>query len=357
MMRSALSPLSPLSSCAAAPGETRNGRTALRVFVLLAFALVLAGCQHGQPRTLAPRKGDEIVVAGQLFHIGTPVVTWMDPGGYDAYRVERRFVPLAESSWEATRAAAPHVRTPNRYGLRQGGLTPTEIERVRGGGWDLPTLQRVVDQFVLHYDVCGISKACFDVLHDQRGLSVHFMLDVDGTIYQTLDLKERAWHATTSNDRSIGIEIANMGAYRATEKHPFARWYGRDAKGTVLTVPPELGDGAVRTPGFVGRPDRADPVTGEIQGDTLTQYDLTPEQYEALIKLTAALCTVFPKITCDYPRDAAGALVTRKLPDAELRAYQGVLGHFHIQTNKVDPGPALQWDRVINGARQLLGRR
>ncbi|MBM3873341.1 MAG: N-acetylmuramoyl-L-alanine amidase [Verrucomicrobia bacterium] len=356
-MRSALSPLSPLSSCAAAPGETRNGRTALRVFVLLAFALVLAGCQHGQPRTLAPRKGDEIVVAGQLFHIGTPVVTWMDPGGYDAYRVERRFVPLAESSWEATRAAAPHVRTPNRYGLRQGGLTPTEIERVRGGGWDLPTLQRVVDQFVLHYDVCGISKACFDVLHDQRGLSVHFMLDVDGTIYQTLDLKERAWHATTSNDRSIGIEIANMGAYRATEKHPFARWYGRDAKGTVLTVPPELGDGAVRTPGFVGRPDRADPVTGEIQGDTLTQYDLTPEQYEALIKLTAALCTVFPKITCDYPRDAAGALVTRKLPDAELRAYQGVLGHFHIQTNKVDPGPALQWDRVINGARQLLGRR
>jgi N-acetylmuramoyl-L-alanine amidase len=348
----------PLTSpCAAAPGASRTDRTALRVFVLLAFALALAGCQHGQPRTFAPRKGDEIVVAGQFFHIGTPVVTWMDPGGYDAYRVERRFVPLAESSWEATRAAAPHVRTPNRYGLRQGGLTPTEIERVRGGGWDLPTLQRVVDQFVLHYDVCGISKACFDVLHDQRGLSVHFMLDVDGTIYQTLDLKERAWHATTSNDRSIGIEIANMGAYRATEKHPFARWYGRDAKGTVLTVPPELGDGAVRTPGFVGRPDRADPVTGEIQGDTLTQYDLTPQQYEALIKLTAALCTVFPKITCDYPRDAAGALVTRKLPDAELRAYQGVLGHFHIQTNKVDPGPALQWDRVINGARQLLGRR
>lgn len=345
------------SPCAAAAGASRTGRTALRVFVLLAFALALAGCQHGQPRTFAPRKGDEIVVAGQFFHIGTPVVTWMDPGGYDAYRVERRFVPLAESGWEATRAAAPAVRTPNRYGLRQGGLTPAEIERVRGGGWDLPTLQRVVDQFVLHYDVCGISKACFDVLHDQRGLSVHFMLDVDGTIYQTLDLKERAWHATTSNDRSIGIEIANMGAYRATEKHPFARWYGRDAKGTVLTIPPGLGDPALRTPGFVGRPDRPDPVTGEIQGDTLTQYDLTPEQYEALVKLTAALCTVFPKIRCDYPRDAAGALVTRKLPDDELRAYQGVLGHFHVQANKVDPGPALQWDRVIDGARRLLGQR
>jgi len=37
---------------------------------------------------------------------------------------------------------------------------------------------------------------CFKVLHDHRDLSVHFMLDLDGTIYQTLDLKERAWHAT-----------------------------------------------------------------------------------------------------------------------------------------------------------------
>jgi N-acetyl-anhydromuramyl-L-alanine amidase AmpD len=75
------------------------------------------------------------------------------------------------------------------------------------------------------------------------------------------------------------------------------------------------------------------------------------------VKLTAALCAVFPKINCDYPRDASGAVVTRKLPDDVLRNYQGVLGHFHIQANKVDPGPALQWDRVINGARELLGQR
>lgn len=356
MMRSALSPLSPLSSCAAAPGETRNGRTALRVFVLLAFALVLAGCQHGQPRTLAPRKGDEIVVAGQLFHIGTPVVTWMDPGGYDAYRVERRFVPLAESSWEATRAAAPHVRTPNRYGLRQGGLTPTEIERVRGGGWDLPTLQRVVDQFVLHYDVCGISKACFDVLHDQRGLSVHFMLDVDGTIYQTLDLKERAWHATTSNDRSIGIEIANMGAYPPGDTKVLDEWYHRDAAGRpFIKIPERLGDPMIYTKNFTGRPARPDPVPGNIQKTDLVQYDLTPEQYAALTQLTAALCRIFPKIACDYPRGPDGRLATTRLPDAELKAFGGVIGHYHIQTNKVDPGPAFDWDRVIAGARKLLG--
>src|ERR1041385_3139945 len=108
--------------------------------------------------------------------------------------------------------------------MRTNGLTAEEIERVRGGGWDLPLLQKVVDQFVIHFDVCGVSRECFNVLHDHRDLSVHFMLDIDGTLYQTLDLKERAWHATTSNNRSIGIEIANMGAYRSEESRALHEW-------------------------------------------------------------------------------------------------------------------------------------
>jgi N-acetyl-anhydromuramyl-L-alanine amidase AmpD len=86
----------------------------------------------------------------------------------------------------------------------------------------------------------------------------------------------------------------------------------------------------------------------------LVQYDFTPEQYEALIKLTATLCKVLPRITCDYPKDAAGNLITKKLPDEELENYHGVLGHYHVQTNKVDPGPAFQWEHVIGHARRLL---
>ena len=93
-------------------------------------------------------------------------------------------------------------------------LSPEELDRVRGGGWDLPTLRRIVDQFVLHYDAAGTSRTCFRILHDVRGLSVHFMLDLDGTIYQTLDAKERAWHATTSNDRAFGCTAASWCADR-----------------------------------------------------------------------------------------------------------------------------------------------
>jgi N-acetyl-anhydromuramyl-L-alanine amidase AmpD len=236
------------------------------------------------------------------------------------------------------------------------GLSDEEFERVRGGGWTLPQLQERIDQFVMHYDVCGTSRTCFRVLHDQRYLSVHFMLDLDGTIYQTLDVKERAWHATISNDRSVGIEIANMGAYSAKEQDPFSQWYAQDERGTRITIPSRLGDGGIRTPNFVGRPARPEPVVGLIGTRELRQYDLTPQQYSSLIKLTATLHKVLPKIALDYPRDAAGQPLTRVLNPDEWQTFTGVLGHFHVQDNKSDPGPAFDWDKVINGARRELGQ-
>jgi N-acetylmuramoyl-L-alanine amidase len=304
-----------------------------------------------------PRQGDEIMVCGQLYHTTTRVVLWTDPGGYDAYRVERRFAPLEESGWKATQAAgkAPDLNDPSRYGMRQSGLSKEEIERVRGGGWDLPQLAKVVDQFVIHFDVCGTSKRCFQVLHDARGLSVHFMLDVDGTIYQTLDLKERAFHATIANGRSVGIEVANIGAYPEQNAEPLLRWYQADAAGRIRLVDPETKQTpSTSDPAAVLRPMREQQVTGKIQGQQLHQYDFTPEQYEALARLSATLCTIFPKIRCDYPRDSKGVLVPQKLGGEEYKRYQGILGHYHVQTNKVDPGPAFQWDKLIERSRQLM---
>ncbi|MEQ8618620.1 MAG: peptidoglycan recognition family protein [Lacipirellulaceae bacterium] len=300
------------------------------------------------------RSGDEIMVCGQLFHTTAPVVLWTDPKGYDAYRVERRFSEFETSSWEQSKQANPFLDTPNRYNLRKDTLTKDQIEQVRGGGWTLPLLREVVDQFVMHYDVCGVSQQCFKVLHDGRGLSVHFMLDIDGTIYQTLDLKERAWHATISNTRSIGIEIASIGAYPEDKKAVLERWYTEKADGTILHPPRSLGHLGLRREPFKAMPARPKPVVGTIQGVELYQYDFTPEQYDSLIKLTATLCRVFPKLDCVYPQDDEGKLVPKKLPDDRWRDFQGVLGHYHVQLNKTDPGPAFDWERVIGGANKLL---
>lgn len=317
---------------------------------LLAFPLLLAACA-ARPGTLAyERRGDEIVVAGHYFHTGAPVVLWSDPGGYDAYRVERRFAPYDESGWEASKET---LDTPNRYGLRHKGDWPEPIlDQVRGGAWPLDLLRHTVDQFVIHYDASGTARRCFRTLHDHRGLSVHFLLDVDGTIYQTLDLKERAWHAGPANDRSIGIEIANIGAYvaGADQAATLDKWYAADDDGrTILTIPDAFGAAGIRTPGFVGRPARDEPVRGSINGRDLVQYDLTPEQYASLDKLVTALCRIFPNLERDAPRGPDGRILTdRPLTPDELADFRGILGHHHVTNQKVDPGPAFQWDRILH---------
>src|SRR5947208_1575729 len=91
-------------------------------------AMMLAGWQTAaRPGTFALRRGDEIVVAGKFVHTGTPVVLWLDPGGYDAYRVERRFSPLTNSDWATSHEQDSHLKTPNRYNMRLAGLSDEEI--------------------------------------------------------------------------------------------------------------------------------------------------------------------------------------------------------------------------------------
>ena len=138
---------------------------------------------------------------------------------------------------------------------------------------------------------------------------------------------------------------------------PLKTWYARGDDGrTVITIPGSLKDSGIRDTSAPFHPIRDEPVVGTVQDQKLLQYDLTPQQYDTLTRLTATLCTVFPKIPCDYPRDAEGRLIPRKLPPEDLERYRGILGHYHVQTNKVDPGPAFQWDRVVGGARKLLAQ-
>jgi N-acetylmuramoyl-L-alanine amidase len=201
--------------------------------------------------------------------------------------------------------------------------------------------------------VCGISRTCFKVLQDQRGLSVHFLLDVDGTIYQTLDLREKAHHATIANDFSIGVEIAHPGAWPQPLNADMRRWYEQDELGWRMKYPAWMEETGIRTKDFVARPDRPEVVSGEVQGRTYYQFDYTPQQYASLARLCAGLSRVFPRIRLEAPRNPDGSIVDHVLPEDELRAFDGIVGHFHVQKNKQDPGPAMQWDRLLDQARAL----
>ncbi len=329
----------------------RNDR-ALFILAAAVIAPGLCGCtpaRHGQhPGDRLRRCGDEIVVAGQFFHTGAPVVLWMDPGGYDAYRCRRHFEP------RYIMPLKPEAPTdPNRYGTRRN--LPKDVEkRILDRGWDLDDARRVVDQFVIHYDACGSSARCFKILHDLRGLSVQFMLDIDGTIYQTLDLKERAWHAGTANDRSVGVEIAHIGAYR--DMKTLDEWYKKDFWGwPCVSFPAWMKERDIRTPFFTGRAARKEIVTGTINGRELMQYDFTAEQYDSLARLVATLNCVFPRMQLEVPRTEAGQVRPDVLSEKELADWSGLLGHWHITTGKVDPGPAFDWERLIANARRERG--
>lgn len=281
---------------------------------------------------------DEIVIAGQRFSIGAPVVLWSDPGGYDAYSTE----PFFEGE--------PRADGPTGLRYKPGRARGTEdfIEP------SLNELASLIDQFVLHFDVCGVSRQCFKVLQDIRGLSVHFMLDIDGTLYQTLDLRETAWHARQANPRSIGIEIANIGAYAPDRASDLDKWYTRDEFGWRIALPERLGDGGVRTPDFVGRPARPERVRGVIQNDELEQFDFTAQQYDTLVKLSVVLCKVLPNIEPDAPRDARGIVRTGALSPGDFESFRGILGHDHITSGKSDPGPAMDWERFLDRVREKL---
>ncbi len=305
----------------------RSPRRAYFPAALIALLAALAVLAAGERPP-----GDEIVVGGARVRIGTPVVLWTDRGGYDA-SLRRCFF---DRDRVLPSAPAPGCDTPERIGERAAGP---------------------ITQFVLHFDMAFTSRNCFKVLHDRRGLSVHFLLDLDGTIYQTCDLAARARHARDANDRSVGVEIAHPGCLEDVKG--LAGRYVREADGRVrLDLPASYGLRPVRTRGFVARPARPEPVRGAIHGRALTKYDFTDEQYAALARLAAGLSRALPRIRLEAPRGPDGRVLDRAFPGggAAAAAFEGVVGHYHLQTDKSDPGPAFDWERLLREARAIASR-
>jgi hypothetical protein len=94
--------------------------------------------------------------------------------------------------------------------------------------------KRKINLFVNHWDACRSSKDCFGIL-EKRGLSVHFLIDSDGTIYQTMDLNDLAYHAKGANERSVGVEIANPVELKYQDKkNPRPIMSGASVHGKIL---------------------------------------------------------------------------------------------------------------------------
>jgi hypothetical protein len=169
---------------------------------------------------------------------------------------------------------------------------------------------RDVWYFVNHWDVCLSARRCQSVL-DKRGISVHFLLDNDGTIYQTMDTSHIGWHAggRTANNHSIGIEISN--AYYPK----YQSWYEKN--------------------GFGKRPlIKQARVHGKRMSDHLGFY---PVQIEALKALWKAISVAYD-LPLDTPRKDDGSEYGHVHPDTVKGNFRGFIHHYNLTRKKIDCG-------------------
>ena len=168
--------------------------------------------------------------------------------------------------------------------------------------------ERKINFFVNHWDVCLNSKSCSRVLNS-RGISVHFSIDNDGTIYQMVDMNHAAWHAGSKkwNHSSIGVEITN--AYYPK----YQNWYEKN--------------------GFGPRPVWSDKtVHGRKQPDFLGFYDVQIDALKALWK--AVHLGVGIPYKCQL--DKSGETLYKVSTAAAANRFKGFCSHYHLTNRKID---------------------
>jgi len=167
--------------------------------------------------------------------------------------------------------------------------------------------ERKPNMFVAHWDVCLSSRSCFKVLKN-RGISVHFCIDNDGTIFQLMDCNDIGWHAGNRkvNNNSVGVEISNAYYPKYQELY--------------------------KTKGFGPRPMWRDAkVHGRKLKPFLGFYDVQIDAFKALAK---ALHKAYG-IPLVAPMDGENLLEGID-PDVQKGIFKGIVNHYHVTTRKID---------------------
>jgi len=217
----------------------------------------------------------------------------------------------------------PVEKDPNysNYIVHNGDFLPIEWDKVilwsdkgglsakAGSYYDYTARpKRSVRYFINHWDVCLSSKSCQTVL-DKRGISVHFLIDNDGTIYQTLDMQHGAWHGGKErvNRASVGVEISN--AYYPKYQKTYAKR------------------------GFGERPLVESAWVHGTKLETFT--DFYPKQIEALKALWKAVHNG-ANVPYETPLNQFGKTSTKYEQSVAYGKFAGFVSHYHVSKNKID---------------------
>lgn len=199
-----------------------------------------------------------IIVAGKPFMCSHPVKTWLDTGmhfGPARMRLQTRWVI---NHWTGAENSAEQTYR----GMRE------------------------------HRNALGMPEP----------LSVHFIVDQLGEIFQCADTEARLAHckAGGGNTYGVGIEVINRGHSKNPSK------------------------------GF-----ERSRMNETVHGQLINYGAFFPAQIEAVIALNRSICAAYDLPVRVPLKD--GDVYAGVLPDAYREGYRGCLGHFHLERGKVDP--------------------
>lgn len=187
-------------------------------------------------------------------------------------------------------------------------------------------------KIVLHFTM-GYLKGDIDTLTRQH-VSVPFVIGRNGNIYNIFASKYWSYHLgpgavggnTAMSRECIGIEISNIGPLKKSGNNLVTTYSNSDVYCSID-----------ETSHYLKLPNN-------FRGyEYFAKF--TDNQYNSLIKLLKFLCRKYniPKTFLNEPKRY------QILSANEFTNFSGIVSHINCRTDKVDIGPAFDWNRVITG--------
>lgn len=216
--------------------------------------------------------GNNIIISGQEFDIGTKVVLWNEKPYYNFYNTGK---------------------------LKIRNLS-------------IDQLRQKLNMIVIHHADTYRASTTFAVLKE-RGLSCNFLIDDDenedgcATIYQCADIKDSCYSQKIYNDFGPGIEVSyRPGAWQNTQLYSVVNQ-------NKYKVKPH------------------DIVTDKIHGHTLKVFSPSKAQVKSLIFLVSGYLKAFPDIVKEFPKDENGNYIKTIVNEP-----RGIVNHFNLDRAKID---------------------
>lgn len=220
-------------------------------------------------------------------------------------------------------------RTVVRFDL--SGLSLYPMKKFTARNLNLAQLSKEIKNLTLHHSVTYNVKQTYATLIS-RQLSVNFAIDDDfgGTIYQFLDVKDAGWSQGNCNKTGAGIEICyRPEAWKNIELYSIENQKKYHVNSHKM-------------------------VNENIRNSQLKVFGPSQPQLESLVSLIVAYCNTFSNVKAEFPRNKDGKILKNTFLNAVN--WRGLLTHFQIDNNKIDPcGIDLDWLEKEVKTRLALG--